>query len=325
MKQKFIYALLLLLLFACEKEEEVTAPVARFTVSSNEVSVNETVTFEYTGSGAKQVAVYTGDQGHDYSLKTSGNSGLVVNKGILTYSYKKPGRYTAVLVASNYDKEGKDIVFAVDSTIITVEDDRTDLRVISLKKDIYNKEIPGQIIDRRILFAIPYKVRVSGRDVAVNIAQQRLEIAAFSDAATVLVNDETFGATTRYNLSNPLSVKIVSAAGDEKEYEAVTLRYPIFESFSINGAAGTVQYSDFDFDKLSVTVTLPAGTNPASLVPVFASNDAQTVHIGETAQVSGETAIDFTHPVTYRLKTWKPEAESTLFCETEVEVKVIIE
>lgn len=313
-----------LLLFACE-EEEVTAPVARFTVSSNEVSVNETVTFEYTGSSAKQVAVYTGDEGHNYSLKTSGNSGFVVNKGILTYSYKKPGRYTAVLVASNYDKEGKEILFSVDSTVITVEDDRTDLRVISLKKDIYNKEIPGQIIDSQIFFAVPYKVRVSGRDVAVNIAQQRMDITAFSEVATIWVNDAPYVATTKYDLSKPVVIKTVSASGDEKEYEVVTLRYPIFEQFSINGVNGTVQYSDFDFDKLTVTVTLPAGSNPASLIPAFASADAQSILVGETAQVSGETTVDFTAPVTYRLKTWKPEAESTLFCETEIEVTVIVE
>lgn len=320
-KQNILLLFLLFFLWSCE-DDDVTTPVAQFTVSATEVSVNETVTFTYTGSDAKQVVVYPGDAGHDYELKASSNTGLVVNKGTLTYSYKKPGEYKAVLVASNYDKEANDIVYSTAEINITVEDDRTGLRVVSLKKDIFNKEIPGQIIDDKILFAVPYYVRVSNRDVVINVAQQRLELSTYSDVAVIKMNDEVYKATTKYDLSKSMAIKVESAAGDVKENQVEVLRYPVFENFIINGVEGTVQYSEFDFDKIYVTVTLPVGTDVTALVPTFNSKDAQTVMIGETTQVSGQTAVNLKNPVTYKLKTWKSGFENSLFCETEIEVTV---
>lgn len=323
-KQYILFLLLLPLLWACE-DEDVKTPDARFTVSATEVSVNETVTFTYTGSEAKQVVVFPGDEGHDYALKSSGNTGFVVNKGICTYSYKKPGQYTAVLVATNYDKEADNIVFSTAEITITVEDDRTGLRVISLKKDILNKEIPAQVIDESVIFfAVPYSVRVSGRDVAVNVAQQRLELTAYSDVAVIKLNDEVFKSTTKYDLTQPTTLRVEAASGDAKAYQVEVLRYPIFETFSINGVNGTKQYSEFDFNKLYITVTLPAGTDVTALIPSFSSNDAKSVMVGEANQVSGETAVDFSSAVSYTLKTWKPGSEETLWCETEVEVTVVL-
>jgi len=322
-KLNIISLLLLLCLFACDNED-VNMPNADFTVSETTLSVNQTVTFTYTGTSAKQVVVYTGDAGHDYALKEESNSGFVLNKGTLTYSYKKPGVYKAVLVATNYDKEGKEIIFDTAEAQITVEDDRTDLRVVSLKKDIYNKEIRGEVIDNNILFAVPYKVRVNNRDIAVNIAQQRIELSAYSDAAKLTINGENYVANTKYNLNNPLAIKIISDAGDAREYNVVALRYPIFETYNINGVQGTVTYSDFDFDKVNISVTLPTATDVTALKPVFNSADAKNIKIGETEQVSGETSVDFTKPVTYVLKTWDAENEK-ISCETEITVTVILQ
>lgn len=319
-KINIISLLFILLMYSCDNEE-VTVPNADFTISSNTLSVNETVTFNYTGTSARQVVIYTGDVGHDYSLKEESNTGLVLNKGILTYSYKKPGVYKAVLVATNYDKEGKEIIFDTAEAEIIVEDDRTDLRIISLKKDIYNKEIQGRIVDNKILFAVPYKVRINNRDIVINVAQQRIELSAYSDAAKLTVNGESYQANTKYNLNNPVNIKIESDAGDTKEYEVVVLRYPIFETYTINDITGTITYSDFDFDKVNISVTLPAGTDVKALKPVFSSADAQTVKISDADQISGETSIDFTHPATYLLRTWDIENEN-LFSETEIEVTV---
>ncbi len=317
--------LLLLVLFAvsCE-DDDVTRPIAAFNVSETIVPVNKSVTFEYTGTGAKQVVIYPGDEGHDYELKSSGNTGFVVNKGIYTYSYKKAGVYKAVLVANNYDKEADNIVYETAEVTITVEDNRADLRSISLKKDIYNKELPGVIINDKILFAVPYKVRVSNRDVAVNVERQRLDILAISDAAAISLDGSEYIATTRYDLSQPLSVKVQSPAGDVKEYQTELLRYPIFEKFNINGVEGVVKYSDFDFDKVFIEVALPVGTGTTSLRPVFTSADAKTIEINGTLQESGVSTVDFSRPVIYTLKTWNGNNENTLFCESEIEVTVVL-
>ena len=327
-KQNILLLFSLLFLYSCEKEEKVIIPVAQFIVSATEVSVNETVTFEYTGEGAKQVVIYTGDEGHNYDLKALSNTGLVMNKGILTYSYKTPGQYKAVLLASNYDKEGKQILFDTAEIDIRVVDNGTALRYVYLKRDVYNKEISGQITGNHILFAVPYKVRISGRDIAVNIERQRIDIAAFSDAAIITVDGEEYVSTPasrliNYDLTKPHVVKVISDAGDTQEHEIKALHYPIFETFSINGVQGSVaECSDFDFDKMYVTVTLPPGTDRTALVPTFGSADAEIIKIGDVEQVSGVNAVNFTNPVTYTLKTWIPEFEDTLWCESEMIVTV---
>lgn len=323
-KSYFIYLLLILFVYSCDNEEILT-PVADFTISESVVTVNETVTFEYLGTGAKQAVIYTGDEGHNYELKAQSNTGFVVNKGFLTYSYKKPGQYKVVLVATNYDKEGNEIVYSTAEKEITVQDDRTDIRKISLKRDLYNKELLGQVIDETILFAVPYKIRISGRDIDANLSQQRLEVSAYSDVAQVMVNGEAYNSSTKYDLTNPVVLSVKSASGSSKDYTIETLRYAIFETFSINGVDGTVQYSDFNFEKIFINVTLPAGTDVTGLIPVFSSADAESIRINGTEQISGQTPVDFSTPATYTLKHAKAGYEDTLFAESEVEVSVVLE
>jgi len=72
---------------------------------------------------------------------------------------------------------------------------------------------------------------------------------------------------------------------------------PNFLSFSIDGVEAVLIDGVF-------TVTLPEGTIVTALVPVFTVSSGVTiVKVGETDQVSGETANDFTEPVVYSLST----------------------
>ena len=323
-KSCFIYLLLVLLVCSCEKEE-VLNPIADFAISKITLSVNETVTFEYTGSISKQVVIYTGDEGHDYELKNQSNTGLVVNKGILTYSYKKPGRYKVVLVATNYDKEGKEIIFDTAEKEVVVEDDRTDLRQISLKRDLYNKELLGQITENMILFTVPYKIRISGRDIAADISKQRLEISALSNTAEIMVDGAAYNSSTKYDLTKPVVLEVKSASGDSKQYTIETVRYAVFEDFNINGVAGVVQYSDFNFEKTLIKVTLPVGTNVTNLTPIFSSLDTESIKIADVEQTSGQSTVNFSNPVTYTLKNWKDGHEDNIYAESKIEVSVVLE
>lgn len=309
--------------FASCEEEEINMPLASFEVSDTEVSVNQTVTFTFTGSDAKQIAVFTGDEGHDYDLREQSNSGLTMSKGILTYSYKKPGNYKIALLATNYDKEGNQLLESKAEAAITVNDTRTGLSVISLKRDTYMKEIQGDMVDEVILFAVPYKIRLNNRDIAVNLTKQRIDITPVSESANLWMNDTEYAATANYNLTQPLSLKIRAGSGNEKSYNLLTVNYPVFESFSINGMEGTVKYDDFNFNKTHITVTLPAGTDTGALVATFASADAQDVTVNETAQVSGLTANNFAQPVTYTLKN-TVASNDKLSCESTVEVSVVV-
>ncbi|MDE6306505.1 MAG: hypothetical protein K2L90_07950, partial [Muribaculaceae bacterium] len=91
MKKYLFYILLPLLAASCDDDDKVVMPDASFTMSADEVSIYETVTYTYTGSPSTQVVIYTGDTGHNFDLKNDGNSGFVVNDGVATYAYKEPG------------------------------------------------------------------------------------------------------------------------------------------------------------------------------------------------------------------------------------------
>lgn len=317
-----IFQIFLLFLTSCEKDELIM-PEMSFSISSNEVSINETVKFEYTGTNSEQVVVFTGDDGHNYELKGQGNSGLVMNKGLLTYSYKKAGIYNVVFIATNYNNKAEDMLYAVDSVKIIVNDDNVELRNVSLRKDLYLKELQAQIIDdNRLLFAVPYKVRVSNKDIPVSLSKQRVNIEAMSNSAIVKVNNMDYDENIKYDLTKPFNISLISPSGITKTYTSEVLNIPVFEHFSIDGVEGTVAYSDFYFDKTFITLEVPEGTDLKNLRPEFSSLDAKQIMIDEQEQISGETIVDFTEPVVYTLKTWK-DGDENVAVESFVEINIV--
>lgn len=321
MKKYLFYILLPLLVTACDDDDTVVMPEAAFTMSATEVSIYETVTFTYTGTPATQVAIYPGDTGHNFDLKDEGNSGFVVNDGEATYAYKEPGTFDVVIVATNYDKYGDESMMHVARQTIVVKDDDNELRSLSLKRDMYNKELPASIDGNTILLAVPEKVRISNRDIAVNLKSQRLEVATMSANASVLVADAPFVATTKYNLESPLALSVVAASGDRRDYTVHAVRLPSFSAFTIGSAKGTVAFSDYDFDKTTVTVTVPAGTDLKALVPTFTAAAAKRVRVNGVEQVSGSTTVDFSEPVVYELTNWE-DGNEALSCTSYVTVTV---
>jgi hypothetical protein len=64
-------------------------------------------------------------------------------------------------------------------------------------------------------------------------------------------------------------------------------------AFSLNGSIGKINET-----KKTISVTVPTGTSVTNLVATFTITGAG-LKVGSSDQVSGETANDFTHPVTY--------------------------
>ena len=92
-----------MLTVACANDnQEARTPQAMVEVDKQHLEVNESMTIRFTGV-ADQVVVYTGDKDHQYELRDSSNTGLVVNRGVLTYSYAVPGTFHVVCVATTYD------------------------------------------------------------------------------------------------------------------------------------------------------------------------------------------------------------------------------
>lgn len=310
-------------LFAACSDEEVLMPTADFTVSATDVGINQTVTFAFTGSNAVQAVVFPGDAGHDWDLVNQGSTGLVMSKGVATYAYPTAGVYTATIVATNYDKEGRESKMAVAKVTITVTDDNNQLRSVILQKDLYNKEMAAEIGDDYVLVPMPYKVRVNNRDIAVKANAQRLGITAMSPNATIDISGEPYSDKTKYDLTASPTIGVTAASGLVKTYQVYTLSYPVFETFSIDGVAGTTTYSAYSYDKTFVSVTLPSGTDLTRLKPVFSSADALSVSIDGQPQTSGMSEVDFSQTVTYTLTNQladHPECR----CESQVVVEVTV-
>ena len=65
---------------------------------------------------------------------------------------------------------------------------------------------------------------------------------------------------------------------------------PLITSFSIDGYTGAINGEN-------ITVTLPYGTDLKGLVPTFTTSSGATVTINGQSVISGQTFVNFTHPV----------------------------
>ena len=161
MNMKVLYRILsgacmTLLFIACEDESSAT-PYARMTVDKTTLQLNESMVVKFTGI-ADQVAIFTGDESHNYELRSQNNTGMVVNKGVFTYSYSVPGTYRVVCVASTYLDLGKDMRVDTASVIVNVVDNVTDIDKLSSK--IYYDEIYAEEKENdEWLLMLPYKMR----------------------------------------------------------------------------------------------------------------------------------------------------------------------
>ena len=65
---------------------------------------------------------------------------------------------------------------------------------------------------------------------------------------------------------------------------------PLITAFSIDGYTGAINGEN-------ITVTLPYGTDLKGLVPTFTTSSGATVTINDQSVISGQTFVNFTHPV----------------------------
>jgi hypothetical protein len=92
--------------------------------------------------------------------------------------------------------------------------------------------------------------------------------------------------------------------------------------FKLAGINGVLTRSEFNYDKMTMTVTLPAGTDKTGLVPEFTLSQGQEVFVNDLLITSAVSVIDFSSPVVFRLRNTYP-GKSHLIAETEVTVSVL--
>lgn len=286
-----ILPLLVLMLSACV-ESEVKMPFASVEVSTTACKINESVIFHFNGV-APQVSIFTGDKSHDYDLIEQGNTGFVVNKNTFSYAYKQPGIYKVVIVATNLSDGAEKIWKDTSSLIIRVTDEDATIKALSCPKVLYDEIAAENMNDTDWLVRLPQKIQFAGK-VATITSRQRLSVKLASDSTVLLVNGLKFNSTTLYELKTPIALNLKAHSGNTNDYTLYMLRLPEFTSFKLAGVEGVLTRSEFNYNKMTMTVTLPAGTDKTSLIPQFTLVEGQEVYVNNVLQTSGVSVVDFT-------------------------------
>lgn len=308
------------MLTACD-DEKATQPTAAVSIEKNLLEVNESMTVHFVGN-ADNVVVYPGDSGHDYELRQESNTGLVVNKNLLTYSYSAPGTYKVVCVATNHADEGQSILTDTCSVFVKVIDDCTEIEKISTTA-LYDEVFAEQLNPQDWLLAMPRKIKYKTSSPSVSL-NQKLKFYIPSTATKVYIDGADFNANSKYNLAQTHAIRLVSNEGASQDYNLYTLNYGEFKSFKAAGVTGTITRTEYDYSYFEINLEVPAGTDLTKLAPEFTLYaENEKVYIGDTEQTSG-TMVDFTNPVTYRFvvaSTEKPEVSVESTCVVTITSK----
>ena len=313
----FLLAGAALLLASCD-DKTAEQPKAAISVDKYKYEVNESMTLHFIGN-ADNVVVYPGDNGHDYELRDQSNSGLVVNKGIFSYSYRKTGVFKVVCVATNHEDVGNSIKTDTTSVWVTVIDDNNTLSGVSVNLLNRNELSAEALNDTDWLLAIPRKARFNGKDVTVPTRNQQIYFDTESTTATVSFKEEgadesTFkvsGSNNRLDLAKVYDIRCASGSGDSRDYKLYGLYIGEFKTFKVGGVTAILTRSEYDYYENTIDVKVPAGTDLTALTQEFTLNSPATekVYIGDVEQTSGSVA-DFSSPVTYRFVVSHPDKPS---------------
>lgn len=315
-----ILAGLAAMLTACD-DEKATQPVSAISIEKNMLEVNESMTIHFVGN-ADNVVVYPGDSGHDYELREESNTGLVVNKNLLTYSYTTPGTYKVVCVATNHADEGNSILTDTCSVFVKVIDDCTEIEKISTAA-LYDEVFAERLNTQDWLIALPRKIKYKTSTPSVSLSQ-KLKFYIPSTSTKVYIDGADYNANNKYNLAQTHAVKLVSDEGTSQDYNLYTLNYGEFKTFAVGGVVGKITRTEYDYSYFEINMEVPSGTDLTNLAPdftLYATNEK--VYIGDVEQTSGNK-MDFTHPVTYHFvvtSTDNPEISVESTCVVTIKCK----
>lgn len=304
---------------SCE-DNTILTPVAKMTISNTKLTINESMVINFTGT-AQQVAIYTGDDSHNYELRTESNTGFVVNKGLFTYAYSTPGTYKVVCIASTYSDLAKEFKQDTCSYIVTVIDSVTTIDKISCPQIIYDEVYAEKLQNDEWIMRLPRKVKYNTSTPSVSLLQ-KLKFYIESDSTKIYINDNLYNDATKYDLSNTAEITVVSDYGTSRSYKLYTIYYPEFSTFKIAGVEGVLIRSAFNYSTFEMNVTLPAGIDVSNITPEFSTVETTNrVYIGNIEQISGSSVVDFTKDIKYHLISTSTQ-NSNIQAESTVVVKI---
>lgn len=307
---------------SCSDENEgARTPIASATISETNLEINQSMEIKFTGV-ADQVVVYTGDEGHNYDLKEEeNNTGLAVSKGLFTYSYRVPGTFKVVVLASTYDTYmGNSLRTDTMTFTVKVKDDVTTIDKVYSKitPNVYYAENANN--DNWVL-RLPTKQVYKSREVKLNAKRQRLSFDIASDSSKIYIDDELWNSKYFYDLTQTHNIKVTSDFGSERNYKLYNLIYPEFDNIKLNNVSGKLLREPFDQDVQIYQFALPENTSPNSLIAEFAIDGEGTFFVNGKAVKSGDV-IDISANNVYTIVRVHPE-DSSIKATTIVKFEII--
>jgi surface protein len=155
-------------------------------------------------------------------------------------------------------------------------------------------DVQGTISGSTIALTVPY-----GTDVTSLIPTFSITGTAISVSGTA----QTSG-TTANDFSSPVTYVVTAENGSTQNYTVVVSIHAssakVITTFTFTAAANSALNTDITgtISGSTIALTVPYGTDVTSLIPTFITT-GESLKVGKTAQTSGTTANDFSHPVTY--------------------------
>lgn len=302
MKKTIYYFAVAVLVFlgisSCDNED-AAMPTAEIMIENNLLEVNQSMEMHFTGS-ADNVVVYPGDADHDYELREESNSGLVVNKGLFTYSYSTPGVYKVVCVATNHAKEGSIVLSDTCSLYVKVIDDCTEIERISAPQVLYDEVFAREVNSSDWLLPLPRKIKFKTSTPSVSMSQ-KLKFYIDSQSTEVFVDGNAFNSNSKYDMTKPHDVMTLSNEGSSRSYRLYTLNYGEFKEFSVAGVNAVVERNEYDYSYYEINIKVDSDVDVTTLKPEFSLySELEHPYVGDVEQVSGVSVVDFSNPVIYR-------------------------
>lgn len=124
-KYLIIISALVLIFSACKKEVNSPAFNVQLITNSDSIYAGNLATFDFSGSSADNITIYTGDPGHNYANYPADKGAPVTTPyGKYYYTYPQGGNFTVTVIATNSGAEGTKFKEDVKTFQIVVKDRR---------------------------------------------------------------------------------------------------------------------------------------------------------------------------------------------------------
>jgi hypothetical protein len=160
----------------------------------------------------------------------------------------------------------------------------------------------GTIEGKDVKVTVPYGTNVTALVATFTITGASVDI---------YLVEQTSGETPN-DFSYPVVYTVIGDDGSKQNYTVTVTEAPSsakeIKTFSLGTFAGTINEAE-----KTIAVIVPLGTNVTALIAAFTTT-GESVTIGSTVQITGQTPNDFTLPVVYTVKA--ADASTTTYTVT---------